>query len=218
MRKFSLFIIALFAFTAFLPLDVWACACCAEEGEYNIRTAAPSAYQVELLGQMKFDTAGYLFMNAAGFEVIKGLDSIQKEYESESWVAASGKFDLANTFAAKTWKFTFKTPSGKAGTLNVPMPKQMLSFSADIHDGKGGGGGPLLYKEWRFKGELQSGNGFFQAGIVKPTTYFLVLQGRGNNCDNAEDFSHWRLEIDGKKARYQFFGKLSSGTSYETED
>ena len=211
--------IALFALVAFLPLKALACACCAEPGEYFIRTSAPGEYELGLLGEMKFDTAGYLFMNEAEFEVIKGLESIQKEYESESWVAASGKFDLANTFAAKMWKFNFKTPSGKTGTLNVPLPKQMLSFKADIHDGKNlGGNGPLLYKEWRFKGNLQSGSGFFQAGIVRPTTYFLVLQGRGNNCDNAEDFSHWRLEINGRKAKYTFFGKLSSGTSYETED
>ena len=218
MRKVSLFIVALFAFVAFLPLNALACACCAEPGEYSIRTQKPEAYTLELLNNIKFDNAGYLYMNEAGFDMIKGLEGIAKDFESDSWVAAPGRFDLANTFAAKTWKFNFKTPTGKTGTLTVPMPMQMLSFKADIHNGEGGGGGPLLYKEWRFKGNLQSGSGFFQAGFIKPTTYFLVLQGRGNNCDNAEDFSHWRLEIDGKKAKYAFFGKLSSGTSDETEE
>ncbi|MGI8641023.1 MAG: hypothetical protein ACR2MG_13900 [Pyrinomonadaceae bacterium] len=71
---------------------------------------------------------------------------------------------------------------------------------------------PLLYKEWRFKGNVQIGNGFFQTSIVQPTTYFLVLQGRGNGCDNPEDFTHWRLEIAGKKASYAFFGELKSSS------
>ena len=207
--------ITLFVFVAFLPINVLACACCAEEGEYRIRTEKPDSYKLELLNDVKFDQAAYLYMNEAGFDLLKGLDSIKKDFESDSWVATPGRFDLSNVFAAKTWKFNFQTPTGKTGTLTLPLPTQMLSFTADIHDGKnGGGGGPLLYKEWRFKGTVQSGNGFFQAGITKPTTYFLVLQGRGNNCDNTEDFSHWRLEINGKKASYAYFGKLSSGTSY----
>jgi hypothetical protein len=200
-------------------IDAFACACCSEPGEYHISTDKPDKYNVDLLSEMKFDEASYLFMNEAGFDVIKGLDSIAKSYESDSWVAAPDYFSLTNSFAAKTWKFNFKTKDGKNGSLTLPMPLQMLRFKADIHDGKSsGGGGPLLYKEWRFKGSVQSGSGFFQAGIVKPTTYFLVLQGRGNSCDNAEDFTAWRLEIDGRKAQYAFFGKLSSGKEYQSED
>jgi hypothetical protein len=65
---------------------------------------------------------------------------------------------------------------------------------------------------------VQTGNGFFQSSIIKPTTYFLVLQGRGNNCDNAEDFTHWRLEITGRKADYAFFGELSSGNSTQAKN
>jgi len=37
----------------------------------------------------------------------------------------------------------------------------------------------------------------------------LIFQGRGNRCDNAEDFTHWRLEISGKKTSYAFFGELA---------
>jgi hypothetical protein len=64
-------------------------------------------------------------------------------------------------------------------------------------------------------GNVQSGTGLFKAGIVNPPTYFLVFQGRGNGCDNAGDFSNWRLEINGRRAQYAFFGKLTSGTSME---
>ncbi len=93
----------------------------------------------------------------------------------------------------------------------------MVQFKVDIHDSDDGGLGVSLYKELRFKGNVLSGGGFLRASIVRPTTYFLVLQGRGNGCDNAEDFTHWHLEINGKKARYEFNGKFSSGTVEETE-
>lgn len=205
MKKVSLFMIALFALVAFLPLKALACACCAEPGEYNISTVKPDQYKLGLLGEMKFDEAAELYLNAGGFDDVKGLNSIKASYEANE---STDFFSLGNVFAAKTWKFNFKTKDGKTGTLNLPLPAQMLSFKADIHD-SAEGTEVMLYKEWRFKGTVQSGNGFFASGITKPTTYFLVLQGRGNNCDNAEDFNHWRLEITGKNANYAFFGKLN---------
>jgi hypothetical protein len=218
LKKLSLIFLALACLASFAN-DALACACCSESGEYRIWTGKPDKYNVDLLAEMKFDQAAYLFMTEAGFDMIKGLDSIAKAYESDSWVASPEYFSLINAFGAKTWKFNFKTKDGKTGALSLPMPSQMVQFKADIHDGKtAGGGGPLLYKEWRFKGNVQSGSGFFQAGIANPTSYFLVLQGRGNSCDNAEDFTSWRLEIDGKKAKYAFFGKLSSGKDYTQDE
>jgi hypothetical protein len=218
LKKLSLTFLALACLVCFSN-DAFAafCACCAESGHYSIRTGKPDKYNVDLLSEIKFDKDAYLYMNEGGFDVMKGLDPIAKIYESDSWTASPEDFSLINNFAAKTWKFNF-TKSTLAGALTLPMPLQMVQYSVDIHDGKTiGAGGPLLYKEWRFKGAVQTGSGFFQAGIVKPTTYFLVLQGRGNGCDNAQDFTAWRLEIDGKKAKYAFFGQLTSGKSYETE-
>jgi hypothetical protein len=218
LKKISPFIFALICCLSSFSIDAFACACCAETGEYSIWTGKPDKYNVDLLSEIKFDKSAYLYMNEAGFDVIKGLDQIAKMYESNSWTAAPEDFSLINNFAARTWKFNF-TKSGKAGVLTLPIPTQMVQYKVDIHDGKtSGGGGPLLYKEWRFKGSVQSGSGIFQAGIAPPTTYFLVLQGRGNACDNAEDFKSWRLEIDGKKARYAFFGKLSSASPENIED
>ena len=55
----------------------------------------------------------------------------------------------------------------------------MLRFAADIHGelAKPGNPEPLLYKEWRFEGEV-NGTGFFKAGITAGTKYLLVFQGR----------------------------------------
>jgi hypothetical protein len=44
--------------------------------------------------------------------------------------------------------------------------------------------------------------------IFQPVKYFLVLQGRGTSCNNAEDFKHWHLEITGKKTNFTFYGDL----------
>jgi hypothetical protein len=187
------------------------CACCAEPGTYSIWSGKPSEYGLEMLKDIRFDKRASLYMTEAGFDSIKGLSAIEKDFDDTSWVATPGHFDFLGNFAGKTWTFTFKSPKGKTGVLRLPMPTQMLTFKVDIHDGQGGGNGPLLYKELRFKGTVSSGTGFLGASIVKPTSYFLVLQGRGNGCDNVEDFNNWNLEITGKNARYQMYGDLPSG-------
>ena len=217
MKSLLFFLFAFITFGLIAPQNALACACCAEAGTYLIRTGKVDTYELGLLGEMKFDKDAALYMTEAGFDGIKGLSELAKDFESESWTAAPADFDLVNVFTAKTWKFNFKTPTGKSGVLTLPMPSQMLQFKVDIHDNSDNGLGPSLYKEWRFKGIVSSGTGIFKSSIIRPTSYFLVLQGRGNGCDNAEDFTHWHLEITGKRANYEFFGELSSGAVEETE-
>ncbi len=196
-----------------LSSDALGCACCATPGEYIIRTRKVDTFYLDLLKEMEFDKTATLFLTEADFEVIKGLDDLKKEFTTDEWIASRNEFDLVNTFLGKTWKFNLKSKTGKSGVLTLPLPAQILTFKVDIHDDEPDRpNGPILYKELRFKGNVSGGTGIFRAGIIKPTTYFLVFQGRGNGCDNASDFTHWRLEVDGKKAKYAFHGKLSSGT------
>jgi hypothetical protein len=180
-----------------LPSRALACACCAEPGEYGIRVSKPSAHELGLVKRMRFGPAANLFTTGAGREEnAKGLPNPLESYS------------LAGSFAGDLWKLLFRD-GNTTGALTLPLPAKMLRYRADIHDGQsGGGGGPLLYKEWRFEG-LVRGTGFFRPGTIASTRYFLVLQGRGNNCDNAEDFTHWRLEISGRKAAYSFYGELA---------
>jgi hypothetical protein len=179
-----------------LPLQVWACACCAEDGEYGISFSRPSAYELELLKQIRFSETATLFTNAAGLEAVRGLVDPKESYA------------LKGSFGGSVWNLVFRD-GNLPGTLNLRLPARMVSYRADIHDQqRSGGGGPLLYKEWRFDGQV-NGAGFFQRGLAAPAKYFLVLQGRGNGCDDADDFTHWRLEITGRKADYAFFGELA---------
>lgn len=179
------------------PAQVWACACCADDGEYGISFKKPDSYQLDLLRQIRFGETANLFITNAGLEVVRGLNNPKETYE------------LTGSFGGGLWNLAFRDGNLR-GNLSLRLPARMLSYRADIHDGqKGGGGGPLLYKEWRFEGPV-NGTGFFVGGFAAPARYFLVLQGRGNNCDNPGDFTHWRLEINGRKAAYAFFGELAN--------
>ena len=214
--KLSLALSILFVMLFVEPARAAVCACCAEPGTYMISTGKPETFEIDILKQIEFDDKADLYMTDAGFDTIKGLSEIEKEAEDPSWFASPGNFGLVNAFTGKMWTFTFKTPKGKTGTLRLPMPNQMVTFKVDIHDGSDKGNGPLLYKEFRFKGTVALGTGFLGNSIVKPTSYFLVFQGRGNGCDDVSDFRNWNLEITGKRARYQFFGDLEGGE--ETEE
>jgi hypothetical protein len=137
--------------------------------------------------------------------------------EADAEVAATGlahpaySYSLTGSLVGNVWKLTFRN-GDETGTLDLPFPAKMLRFAADIHDGwtKQGYPEPVLYKEWRFEGEVKEGTGVFKDGITARTKYVLVLQGRGNSCDGAENFTHWQLKITGKKADYSFYGELGT--------
>ena len=209
----SFVVLSMFVIAFSSPALGAACACCAEPGTYMISSGKPEAFEIDILKQIEFDDRASLYMTEAGFDSIKGLSAIEKEANGPAWYTDTGNLDLVNAFTGKMWTFTFKSPKGKTGTLRLPMPNQMVTFKVDIHDGSDQGNGPLLYKEFRFKGTVAAGTGFLSSSIVNPTAYFLVFQGRGNGCDDVSDFRNWNLEITGKKARYQFFGKLGSASS-----
>ena len=191
---FSLFIVIGFVF----PIDVFACACCADESFYSLSTKRPQKLELDELKKIRFGAASLMMGNEQ--ETVPGVGSTSESYS------------LNGLLQTNLWKLNFKDDAGKTGALNLTAPVSMVDYAVDIHDGKmGGAGGPLLYKEWRFKYKVASGGGIFQKGIAPATEYFLVLQGRGNVCTSAEDFTNWRLEITGKKASYAFYGKLSSG-------
>jgi hypothetical protein len=196
-RRRILFPLVLLACLLLLPSRVRACACCSNTGDYQIGLGKPSAYELSLLQQVRFGGLAHLFLTEADMEeTARGL-----AHPAESYA-------LIGSLVGNAWKLSFRD-GDKYGTLSLPLPAKMSSYTADIRDGRtSAGGGPLLYKEWRFEGRV-SGTGFFRAGILAPTSYFLVLQGRGNGCQSAEDFTHWHLKINGRKADYAFYGELA---------
>ena len=209
MNKFKYYIastLTVLAIVCSFASNAFACACCAEPGTYHLRTSKPSDYALSVIKQFEFANNANLYLTEAGFDIIDGLDAIRADLNQID------NFDLVSAFTGKAWTFKIKTPNkGTTGTLTLPIPTQMVTFKVDIHDEEDRPNGPLLYKEFRFKGKFTKASGFLKNGVASGTTYFLVFQGRGNGCDEVENFTNWRLEIDGPRAKYAFFGKLSSG-------
>jgi hypothetical protein len=181
--------------------DLRACACCTDPGEYTLRIDDTfGKYQVDQILAMEFAPAADLYQTDAGAEEdAKGVGSVSDSY------------DLSVVTEASVWRLTFRAENGKSGVLTLPFPSKMTAYAADIHDDKkSDSNGPLLYKEWRFEGKV-TGDGIFTEGLKSPARYTLIFQGRGNRCDNAEDFTHWRLAISGKKTHLPRIVVVSRG-------
>jgi hypothetical protein len=179
------------------PLTALACACCSNTGHYFSGIVDLDEHPRSELQRIRFARTAFLYATEAGIEEDSlGIDQPKQSYS------------LAGSFIDNLLRLTFRS-GANTGTLELPLPNKMWNHSADIHDGKlSPGGGPLLYKEWRLEGDVK-GTGFFKTGMAAPAKYVLVLQGRGNGCDSAEDFGNWRLQVHGDKADYAFYGKLA---------
>lgn len=174
-----------------IPVQVLACACCSDENEYGINFRRPTAHERVLLSEIKFSATANRGGNTAS--------------------DVEETFQLTGGMAGNAWKLNLRD-GAKTGTLTLTLPLKMLSYVVDTHDGQTSpGGGPRLYKEWRFEGRANA-TGFLRSGSG-PTNYFLVFQGHGNRCDNAEDFSHWRLELKGPRIKYALTGELARATA-----
>lgn len=202
MLKMSLcLLVLLFALVGF-PDHVSACACCTEPGEYRLSYSKPTEYELDVLHLLRFGVTAHLFTTDADLdEDGKGLKD-----PSETYSISGG---ISDNILRLAFRDGLKT-----GTLNLTLPPKMVSYRADIYP-TAGSIDPKLLKEWRFEGPVK-GTGLFRSGIDGTTKYFLVFQGRGNNCDSETDFSHWRLEIRGKRARYAFYGELQKETVVST--
>lgn len=213
-RKAAIYSFGLLLTISMLSGNIFACACCAEPGTRSEYTTKTDSFIRDLMKEIKFAPETNLFMTEAGFDTITGIDPIRKEDEQLGGPLV--EFSTAGTFSAKGWQMTLKTGKGLSATFNLPIPLKYTEFRVDIHDRKEMPLGPWLYKEIRFNG-LVTATGFAKAGAVRNTKYELVFSGRGVGCNEVEDFTHWRLDIDGPKAGYAFFGKLSSGRKEEAQ-
>ena len=154
-RTRHLFSVAMGVTLLLLPSRVWACACCAHPGEYQIGFVKPDEFKLSVIKRIRFGTKAELWTGEADPEVAaKGL------------AHPADSYSLTGSLVGNVWKLTFHN-GDESGTLDLPLPAKMLRFAADIHDGrtKPGYPEPVLYKEWRFEGEV-NGTGVFKAGIT----------------------------------------------------
>lgn len=103
--------------------------------------------------------------------------------------------------------FTLTNEQGEAGTLTLELPGKIAIFEVDPRSATDQATGPSLYKEWKLTGKVAV-SGAFSAGAGPDQLLTLIVQGSGNSCTTAADFSHWTLVMQGPKANYSLFGTL----------
>ena len=189
----------LFALAALLASAPWqeahACACCTSPGERFDLSMKLESRHIDELGQLRFDSKAQLFLGEADPESIKGITT------------PAEKYDLQATWKGDRFVFAFRDEKDRSGTLVLLRPTTISVLHTDPRNQPDRPNGPVLYKEWRLTSKA-SGTGVFAAGLGATQTLTLILQGGGNNCTGANDFTHWMLVMWGPKAKYHFFGSL----------
>jgi hypothetical protein len=184
-----------------LPANSYACACCADDGEWNEGKSKIDDSTLKEINLLNPAPTASLYTTDAFPEGATGIDGIAE--------GSNQGYGVSLTRDGRKWTLVLTDNKGRRGTLVFSVPFAASFLNADIHDGlKGGGGGPLLYKELRLEGKVW-GNGIFAKGITADAKFRLVLQGRGNRCPSAEDFKNWNLHVSGPKANYSFYGSFA---------
>lgn len=179
--------------------EAGASTCRADPGVYRLETNMPiDEYTRAEITAIRFGSVADLYLTDAVYSSVIGIANIAEPYT------------ISASVDAKRWRLSFRGENGESGILTLLVPTRMTAYAADIHDNdESHTRSPVLYKEWRFEG-VARGNGVFKAGFTASARYTLVFQGRGNRCDEGRQFTHWRLEVSGRKAGYAFFGKLAT--------
>jgi hypothetical protein len=173
-----------------------ACACCTNEGQRNVATSALDSGKREEIESLRFGASATLFTGEGDTDGIEGI------------ATPSGTYRLAAKWQSDRLVLSFRDKAGHAGTLALARPETISVFEVDPRTRPDTGGqGPRLYKEWKLTAPA-AGDGVFRAGIAPRQLLTLILQGGGNSCTSAIDFTHWTLVMQGPKANYTFFGDL----------
>ncbi len=194
MKSPSKLLIVVALLSVLLPVRVFACACCAEPGDYYEDESDFSGHMLSEVEKIGLATA--TLHTDAGFpESIKGFEPLGESFSIDGFLKG------------QTWVFELTDAASKKSVLILWRPQRIVEFGVDqnpVEEDRS----VTLYKELRIKYRVQSATGFLKDSIDAETTFNLVLQGRGNRCLNASDFSTYILQINGNKADYSFFGKL----------
>ena len=172
-----------------------ACACCTHEGQRNVATVALDSGKQQEIESLRFAAKATLFTGEGDVEAIQGITT------------PSGSYELMAKWQDGGLVLSFRDTLGRTGTLSVARPKTVSVFEVDPRDRPDRGQGPALYKEWKLTAPA-AGSGVFQPGIAPRQLLTLILQGGGNSCTSAIDFSHWTLVMQGPNANYTLFGDL----------
>lgn len=173
----------------------FACACCTNAGQRNVATVVLDSGKRQEIESLRFSAEATLFTGESDVEGIEGI------------ATPSGSYEVTAKWLDDRLVLSFRDKAGHTGTLALARPNTVSVFEVDPRDRPDRGHGPALYKEWKLTAPA-TGSGVFRPGIAPRQLLTLVLQGAGNSCTSANDFSHWTLVMQGPKANYTLFGDL----------
>ncbi len=174
-----------------------ACACCTNEGQRNVGTVALDSAKRELFESLRFGTRAKLFTGEADVETIRGI------------VTPSAVYAMTAAWQEKRLVLSLRDDKGHSGTLALVLPNSIAVFEVDPRGSSDSGQGPVLYKEWKLSAPAAA-TGVFATGGGPRQILTLIVQGHGNGCTDASDFTHWTLVMQGPKANFTLFGELAT--------
>ncbi|MFV0388893.1 MAG: hypothetical protein ACK5NT_09060 [Pyrinomonadaceae bacterium] len=191
-------------FLLLFSISSYACACCAEAGYYKSNTKQITDEIRHELHRLKFSNAS-LYTTSDFPDNIYGIDPIAINY------------DLIGGYIKQSFNFQLIDIEGNEGTLELQTPATFTDYGADLHEKKTKKGEIEVYKEWRFEGALKHSSGSFENASNAAAKYKLILQGRGNACTSADDFTRWRLEVKGASSDFALYGTLTAATNNDVK-
>lgn len=178
-------------FLLIAPSAALACACCSDQGSRKVGSARLDDEKLRVLERLSFHPKVSLYNPSGGNP--KGIASVEDP------------FTLQVSKKGKTWTFDLQDQKGAKGKLHLTLPANIDVFEVDPRDVDVSE--PPLYKEWRITSTFK-GDGFFQ-GATEPTRLTLILHGKGNYCDNADDFHHWTIVGLGRNTSFSLLGGIT---------
>ena len=174
------------------PAAAYACACCANGGDYLQVSERVKSFEVDQLIRLRFGTAANLRATPAYPADVKGISPQALTYK------------VTQFRHARIFVLTLRAPNGRKGTVSFVIPERATKLQEDVQDGRRApAGGPLLYREWTLRGRLSG------SAVSGSPRFTLVLQGRGNACMNAADFKSWILRASGPRANFTLYGRFA---------
>jgi hypothetical protein len=173
----------------------FACACCTNEGQRNVATVALDSGKRQDIESLRFGGKATLFTGEGDVDGIQGITT------------PSGSYDLTAKWLDDRLVLSFRDSLGRSGTLALARPNTISVFEVDPRNRPDKAREPILYKEWKLSAPA-AGSGVFRQGIAPRQILTLIMQGSGNSCTSAIEFSHWTLVMQGPKANYTLFGDL----------
>ena len=181
--------------TVLYVTPAFACACCADPGMHIEAAHDLEDYERDELGRLRFSESAQLYTTDAFPEDIKGVTSPSLD-----------AYVLKTDTSSKGWTFEVADKAGNTGSIAFAIPTRIEWFFVDPRTGESPGS-PQLYKEWRLVSTVQlSGT---VAKVANNADATLILQGRGNGCTMAEDFTHWILKVRGPEVQFSLIGKMA---------